>query len=339
MTAFVVVRRNGAEESRHRIHAAVTDGRGHLLHGLGDPDRVTYFRSAAKPFQALPLVEDGVAEAFGLEAGHLAVACGSHSGAAEHVAQVRDFLHRAKSHEEELECGAESPLDPEAARELSASGRKPGRIHHNCSGKHAGMIALARHRGWPVQGYRLQGHPVQVRMQREVARWASVEDTALVLGTDGCGVTTFGLPLQAMARAFGALGRAIREGETGPIALARAMIERPEQVAGRDRLCTLLLEAGKGKILAKVGAEGVYCAAVPDRNVAVALKVEDGSRRAAEPALVRILDLLEVLPSSTGRELQGFRRPAVRNSRQEEVGEIDATFVLEAGEPPEGEAG
>ncbi|RMH15275.1 MAG: asparaginase, partial [Gemmatimonadetes bacterium] len=175
----VFVTRGGRTESCHAVHAVVTDAEGRLVEAWGDPHTPTFFRSAAKPFQALPLVEDGVAAALELGPEHLALACGSHSGEPGHVAVARDLLRRAGADEEALECGPHPPFHEPSAKALCASGLEPRPVHNNCSGKHAGMIALARHHGWPVAGYRLAEHRVQARMRDEVARWTGLAPHAL----------------------------------------------------------------------------------------------------------------------------------------------------------------
>ncbi len=310
-------------ESRHRIHLAVTDSRGRLVFSAGDPALVTFFRSAAKPFQLLPLVDSGAVEALGLTPLHLAVAAGSHSAEARHLETVQDFLRRAGCTEADLECGPHEPMDPAAARALSRRETAPAPIHNNCSGKHAAMLTLARHRGWPLAGYRRPDHPVQEAMLQEVARWTGRSPNSIRLGGDGCGVVTFALPLQAMAQAYSALGRAAHRGEGAARQVVGAMMDEPFQVAGTGRLCTLLMETAPGKVFVKVGAEGVYGAGIPSEGLGIVLKVEDGGRRAAEPALLRVLEHLGVPGLGHSPLLQPFRAPVVRDTLGDEVGRLE----------------
>lgn len=327
MGARVLVERGVLPESSHRVHVAVVTAAGSLVARCGDPDHATVLRSAAKPFQALPLVEDGVVEALGLTSAELAVACASHNGEPEHLREVASLLAKAGCSAEDLECGPHPPMDAVAARALESAGREAGRIHNNCSGKHAGMLALCRYHGWPLEGYRRDGHPVQDRMLEEVSRWTHVPRDAIGRGVDGCGVVCFSVPLRSAARGIAAFARAGAEG--GPAGeVVRAMTEHPFLVAGTGRLCTELMQATGGRIVAKVGAEGVYVAATVDAGLGIALKVEDGSRRALDPALVAVLKELGLLDS---REVDGLGRldVPVLNTLGEAVGAIRAVVELE----------
>jgi L-asparaginase II len=329
MSGSIVLRRGGLVESRHRVHVAVTGPEGELLAWAGDPELVTHFRSAAKPFQALPLVEDGVVEAFGLTDEELALTCGSHGGEEAHVAGARRILEKAGVPEAALELGPHPPMNADAARTLSREGREPLPVHNNCSGKHAGMLALARHHGWPLEGYRLPDHPVQRRMLREIARWTGVPEGEIRPGVDGCGVVCFGVPLRAMARGWAAFAAAAAGGDEGPGAVARAMTAHPFQVAGTGRLCTRVMEATRGTVLAKVGAEGVYGAASRDGRLGIALKVEDGARRASEVALIRVLALLELLDEGAMEALEADRGVApVPNTLGEAAAPLEAELEL-----------
>jgi L-asparaginase II len=288
---LVEVTRGGTVESRHRVHAAaVRDGE--LVAAAGEAHLVTFMRSAAKPLQALPLVR-AVAD---LPPDEIAIACASHLARPDQLAPVAALLARAHaSAERDLECGP--------------AGDPPKRINHNCSGKHAGMLALCHARGWERAGYRLTGHPAQEAMLEELAGAAEVDAEAIPTAVDGCGVVTFALPLERMAYAFSRLAE--REGAAR---LTAAMRARPELIRGEGSADTDLMRALDGWV-AKGGAEGLLCAAGPD-GTGVALKSEDGSARPLKPALAALLARL-------GLELEeSFRRVPVHNSRGEVVGEI-----------------
>jgi L-asparaginase II len=320
MIPAVVLLRGGMEESRHRVHLAVTDAQGHLLHSAGDPERWIFLRSAAKPFQALPLVTEGlVGGTGGVTREELALCCGSHSGEVAHLQGVRNMLDRAGLTEAALECGPHLPMARIEAERLSRSGEVPAPIHNNCSGKHAGMLTLARGKGWNPKGYRLPGHPVQTRMREEVAGWSGIPVERIRLGVDGCGVPCFGLPLRAAARAFAALVAAEDRGETGPRTVVEAMVGHPFMVAGTDRLCTEIMMMAGDRVVVKLGAEGVYAAGLRREGVGVALKVEDGARRACEVALVSVLSALGVFAPEEGERLAPWIRQPVPNTRGEEV--------------------
>lgn len=309
-------------ESVHRVHVAVVDAAGRLRAYAGDPDRAVFARSTAKPFQALPLVSSGVAARLGVAEDELAVACGSHSGAPEHVAAVERLLRRAGLDESALECGSHDPWDGAARRALQAQGREPRPVHHNCSGKHAAMLALARGLGWPTEGYLRLDHPIHRRMWSEMARWAAMPEEAIGVAVDGCGVATFGLPLRQLAHAYARLGAAARQGEEAAAAIVGAMVRHPEMVAGRGRLCTELMRLTEGRLVAKLGAEGVYAVAVPGAELGVAWKVEDGALRAVDPAVVATLEQLELLTESELGALQAHAVPEIRTTRGERAGEL-----------------
>lgn len=289
---------------------------------VGDPGLVAYLRSCAKPLQALPLVEEGVGERFGFTDEDLAVCCASHSGEPEHLERVRSILSRIDAGEEALECGIRPPLRAESAQAVLRGGGRFGRLHNNCSGKHAGMLALARHKGWPTQGYSEADHPVQRRMAAEMARWAGVGDEEMVTATDGCGVVTFALTLERMARMFAGVAAAAADGAVGPARIVRAMTGHPFLVAGTGRLDTEVMGVAGDRLFVKSGAEGMICAGLPSRGLGIALKVEDGSDRAAGPAFLTLLRELDVLDPGEVDGLLDGPRTLVTDTRDRPVGRL-----------------
>ncbi len=333
MTASVDVLRGSIVESRHQVSAAVTDASGALVAHAGDPDLVTFWRSAAKFFQAIPLVADGAAAALGITDDELGLACASHNGEPRHVEIAAALLAKAGCGPDDLACGPHTSLAEPVARAMAERGEQPTRLHSNCSGKHAGMLALARHHGWPTQDYTEIGHPVQQRCLEEVARWTGAPERSIGLAVDGCGVTCFALPLRAMALAYARLG-ARRIGGQGSEAreaaadrLVRAVTADPFLIAGQARLCTDLVAASGGRVVAKVGAEGVYSAALPEMGLGVTVKVEDGDFRSSGPALLAVLDQLAPGVAPVSDE---WRTPAVRNTRGMVVGRMEAHISLRA---------
>ena len=280
----VVVRRGGVEEARHHVHAVAVEG-STVVAAAGDASLVTFFRSSAKPLQALPVVRARP----DLDEAEIAIACASHLARPEQLSPVRSLLAKAPASEEELECGAE-----------------PTPLEHNCSGKHAAMLALCRAKSWPSEGYRSPAHPVQQAMLGEVAAAAEVEPSSIPTGVDGCGVVTFALPLERMAFAFSRL-----EGLEGGDRVARAMRVHPDLIRGPSAADTVLMRALPGWI-AKGGAEGLLCAASPD-GLGLAVKVEDGATRAVRSASAAFLARLGVDGLATSVPLT--------NSRGEVVGE------------------
>ena len=272
--------RNGRRESSHHVSAAVVSANGSLVASWGDPHLVTFMRSAAKPFQALPLLQGGAAERFNVSSQELALVCASHNSEREQVDLVREFLRRIDCVDSDLACGPHRSLGrtlsvPPVERDLLCD---PSPVASNCSGKHAGMLALARHHQWDKDGYEKSAHPVQQRLKNEVARWAMMDVSDIGEGVDGCTVLTLALPLSKMAHAMARLVTSRGENER---AIVSSMMGHPELVAGRGRLCTALMRAYPGNVLAKVGAAGVYAAAICERGLGVCLKVEDGHSGAA----------------------------------------------------------
>jgi L-asparaginase II len=286
----VAVRRGEIAESVHRVHAvAVQDGV--IIAEAGDPGLTASLRSSAKPIQALLLARARET----LDAQDLAIAAASHYGTPMHVAAVRALLRKTGGNEEELDCGLQE-------------GRPPEPVYHNCSGKHAGMIAVCRERGWPVEGYRQAGHPLQQALHEEVAAAAELDRAEVETAIDGCGVVCFALPLERAARAFSRF-----EGLDGGGPIAAAMRVRPELVGGEGATDTELMRTLPGWI-AKAGAEGLMCAASSD-GVGMALKSADGSSRALRPALAAFAELL-------GVDLSRFDEVPMENSHGERVGRI-----------------
>jgi L-asparaginase II len=327
--AVVEVYRGDIIESRHRVHVAVVDSQGRLRAHAGDPRLAAFARSAIKPMQTVPLVSDGVAERFEFDDVEIAICCASHNGELRHTQTVQGMMRKVGVSEGALACGPHVPMGKQAAHDLADRGMKPTRVHNNCSGKHVGMLALAQMRGWPLAGYHQQGHPVQSRMQQELANWTEMDADDLVTAVDGCGVVTFGLPIGRLALAFAKFAGAARAGDGPAATVVKAMTKNPEYVAGTARLCTELMRVSDGRVFAKVGAEGVYCAGVPGAELGIALKVEDGAIRAAEPALIATLKALAILSDDEVADLAAFAEPDVTNTRDERVGGLRARIKLE----------
>jgi L-asparaginase II len=318
----VVAMRGDIVESRHRVHAAVMDARGVLRGAAGDPTLFTICRSCAKPLQVMSFIESGHFDEVGWGDDELAIACASHGGEPEHVALVQAMLDSVGLEEGDLVCGPHDPLTRRGARALQQEGEPPTRLHNNCSGKHASMLAYTTSAGWPTLGYESPCHPVQQGALEQVARWSGVPAQRIGQTVDGCGVVAFALPLQAMALAFARLGAAARRGEDVPARVVHAMMTRPFLVGGTDRFDTVLMEETHGALLSKVGAEGVHTVAIPDAGLAIAVKVEDGASRAQHPAVLRLLQHLGALPEVLPARLASFLETPIINTRGVQVGVV-----------------
>ena len=256
---------------------------------MGDAESYIYARSSAKPFQAIPLVLSGTADALGLTDEELAVACASHNAEEAHLSAVRSILEKAGLSEKDLQNGAHPPLYAPAAAELARSGEEPGVIHGNCSGKHAGMLALCVQEGWEKGSYRDPDHPLQQWILEIVARFCALKRDEIMLGGDGCGVPAFGMPLKNLATGFARLATGERLPEDLAVAaerVRRAMREHPFMVAGTERLDTAVM--GGTDLVSKIGAEAVFCTGSPE-GWGLALKISDGASRALRPATLAVL--------------------------------------------------
>lgn len=307
-------------ESFHRGAVAIAAADGSTVAALGDVDRAIYPRSAIKAFQALPLVESGAAEAFGLDDAELAVACASHSGEPRHLKAVRSLLAKAGGEEAMLACGAHWPRSQETMHALIAAQERPRAIHNNCSGKHAGMIALALHLGADPAGYERPDHAVQRQIRETVEALTGAELRDDRCAVDGCSVPTWGLGLRAVAGGFArfATGEGLSPARAEACRrIMQACFAAPAMVAGQARLCTDVMRRLPGRAFVKIGAEGVYCAAFPERGLGLALKIDDGGRRAAEAALAHLITAILPDAGETMAEIWDNRRT---NWRGREVG-------------------
>ncbi|GMQ90058.1 MAG: asparaginase [Gammaproteobacteria bacterium] len=324
---MVEVSRGGMVESLHCGAAAVVDASTRVIAAWGDIDRLVYARSAIKPLQTLALIESGAAERFDLGDDEIALACASHNGEPKHVDTVTRWLERVGLGAQDLECGPQLPLSDDATAELLRAGGVASAIHNNCSGKHAGFLTTARHLGEPTRGYSRADHPVQKRLRRMLEDMSGVSLAHAPAGVDGCGIPVLGLSLRATASAMARLAcPASLAGARAAAAerVLRAMIAAPFMVSGSGRFCTQVMCHTGTAAVVKVGAEGVFTAALPGKGLGVALKIDDGARRAAEVAIGALLAYLGVLSDSARAALATHLTPCIRNRRGAVVGGLSA---------------
>jgi L-asparaginase II len=301
-------------EAVHRGAVAVVEGT-RLVFARGDVEGSFFLRSCAKPFQAASVVECGDADAFGLTPPELAVMAASHGGEAHQRRAALSILRKAGVLPSALRCGAHPPYSAQALRALHRSGGAPTALHNNCSGKHAGMLAAARHLRAPMGAYLDPRHAVQRLNRLTLARFAGVLERSVVVAVDGCGAPTFALPLRVLARAAASL--VAGEGAAGRI--IEAVTGHPE-MAGRP--CCDLMRAAPRKILAKAGAEGMYVCGLPGKAIGIAVKFDDGSLRAVVHVVVAIIRRLGLLDRGDRERLRRSAEPLIRNHSGQEVGEI-----------------
>ena len=316
------------------------DGEGRPVASLGEPETVTYLRSSAKPFQAIPLVTSGAADHFGLTEAELAIACGSHSGEDLHARVVAGMLEKIGLDESFLKCGVHDPFDRATAERLRRDGESPGLLRNNCSVKHTGMLALSRHLGASPESYDDPAGHVQQAILRAVAQFSGVHEAEIAVGTDGCGVPVFGVSVSTMALMYARLVAPpsdFDEEMRGACArLTAAMTAYPELVGGTvERFDTEVIRAGRGLFISKIGAEGVYTAGVLPcemwpKGLGLAFKIEDGEdRRARSTIAIEALSQLNVLDEDAQKTLSPYASFPVLNHRGEIVGKIGAAFSLE----------
>ena len=342
---LVIVKRGAITESRHRGHIAIVEPDGTIIAAAGAPENVTFLRSSAKPFQALPMLVSGAADRFGFTDREVAIACGSHNGEPIHTELVLSMLGKLGLGPEALQCGAQEPYGAEAAEALRARGEKPNDLHNNCSGKHAGMLALALHLGAPIDTYIKAENPVQLAIADVISQFSGVAVTDMAVAIDGCAAPIFGITIKAMALAYARLISPPADLDQKTRAacdrIVRVMGEYPELIGGTsNRLDTELMRAAPHRLISKVGAEGVYTAGIrPCREwpngLGLALKIEDGDDKRARPTVViESLRQLGVLRDESLEAVAKYAFFPVVNWRGDVVGEIAAQFELKA---PSGE--
>ncbi len=330
---LVEVLRGDIVESRHRGAVAVLDADGAVVTAIGDIECPVFPRSAVKAIQALPLVESGAADACGFGDRELALACASHSGEPEHAALAAAMLARAGLDGEALECGAHWPLGEAATIELARAGKTPTVLHNNCSGKHAGFLCACCHMELERQGYVGAEHPYQMMIRDAMEAVTGAAHGPDNRAIDGCSIPTYAVPLRALALGFARMATGHGFGPVRASAARRlfgACMAEPFYVAGTDRADTKIMRTGGGRVFVKTGAEGVYCAALPELGLGVALKCDDGATRASEAMVARVLaNLLSRHAPDISAAVGAFAGSAVLSRIGVSVGAVRSTRVLE----------
>lgn len=320
----VEVLRGSVVESQHQVMVVVVDERAVPALYWGNPEYLTYPRSAIKMLQALPLVESGAAEAFGFEDRHLCLACSSHRGEKNHILAATEIMKKVGIHESQLVCGAHAPAHEATAHEMIRRGLSPSPVMNNCSGKHSGIIATCLHLKENPEGYERYTHPAQVRLRKLLSEVTHFNHEKAHWGVDGCGIPTYALPLQNMAIGMQSLVNA-KEGETRRRAAQRileAVRREPFYLSGTASFATDVIQQTQGRCLIKNGAEGVFCGVIPEKSWAFAVKAEDGAARAAQAATAFLLQKLGVFSEENIHALKDYLEPKVKNWKEAEVGHL-----------------
>jgi L-asparaginase II len=328
---LVEILRGPMVESRHRGAVCIIDADGGTVLSIGDVERRVYPRSAVKAIQVLPLVESGFADRFGLSDAEIALACASHSGEPEHVATAEAMLAKVGQDRSCLECGAHWPLGEGASRALAASGATPTDLHNNCSGKHAGFVCLACGLGEDPKGYVKPEHRVQQVVRAALEDLTGASHTDEVRGIDGCSIPTYAIPLPALAFAFAKFGTGVgisRGCAAAAKRIRQAVARHPFMVAGTGRFDTRLMSALGERAFVKGGAEGVWCAALPELGYGIALKADDGMARAAEVMMATLILRFLDLKNGERAAVEALARPVLKNWKGIDVGALRATEAL-----------
>ena len=334
-TLMAEITRGDLVESNHLGNAVVVGGNTDMVAWAGDPHERLFFRSSAKPFQAVPLVASGAADAYGFTTEELALASASHNATEPHQALVASMLTKAGLREDDLQCGIALPLDEEEKARVTLGLVQPSLIQCECSGKHAGMLATCRHQGWPIGSYLEPDHPLQQEIRAIVAAACGVPADSFDVAVDGCSLPTLGAPLRAFATAYavfadpdGARWDSTLSYRAALHRLRGAFIRHPELVSGDGEIDTTIMRVTRGAVVAKLGAEGLLCMAIPDRGLGIAISDSSGSERGLGPGAVAVLGALELVDGDALATLKQELCPAVQSFAGQPVGETRPVLTL-----------
>ena len=322
--------RAGHIENIHRGDFVVVNCDGKIIDSIGNAHLPMFWRSAAKPFQALAFVKNGGLDTYNISEEELAILVSSHSGEKNHVALVKGILNKLGLTEDDLECGVMRPLNGKAFKELIKAGEPVTQIHNQCSGKHAQIMALSIMLGVKVKGYSLPEHEAEKIIFKHVAMASKMPEDKLEIGIDGCGVPVFYLPIYNMALAYARLSTPAKgdwnEYETAATKIRNAMSKYPQVISGTGRIDCAISEVSNGRIIGKMGSDAVYCIAVKDENMGITFKIEDGDYAAVTPMVIAILKHLNLLTKDEAAELDKQFPPILKNHRGDIIGTIEAVF-------------
>jgi L-asparaginase II len=331
---LVEVTRSGLVESRHYGHIAVVNIDGELLYYAGDPYIMTYTRSSAKPIQTLEVILSGTAGRFGFTQDEIAIMCASHYGEPYHRRTVQSIMDKIGLDKDKLKCGIIPPLDSDVALKIAYDGVQFDQLHHDCSGKHAGMLAVCVHKGYDIDGYKKLEHPLQQAIKAHINHVYDIDDEKMLIGVDGCDVPLFGMPLYNMALGFARYTTPERlnpEYRKPARLIFDAMNAYPEMIAGTDGFCTELISHTHGKLIGKLGAEGIYCIGLKDKGIGIALMIEDGDIvRPISTTAIKILEDLNLIDDDEAKALYKYKVRDNINTVGRVVGEVRGVFKLKS---------
>jgi L-asparaginase II len=332
MKTLAAVTRNRYVESIHQGYIHVTDSEGRVLYQAGETKTSIFFRSAAKPFQVMPFIQSGGARAMNFSLKEIAAACASHTGETMHQETVSGILDRLDLKETDLHCGTMRPLNAEEKKRLLMKGEEPSPLHTSCSGKHAAMLAYAKYSGFDIKSYEDLSHPIQQEILKTIAEFTDQDTGSMPTGTDGCGLPIYMLPIEKIALAYARLTAYANDAKslwhTTCRTIFDAMTQYPEMIEGTGEFDTELMQATKGKLICKVGAEAVYCIGIRKGNIGICIKIADGNERAVYPVAIQLLLELNFIEKSEYEALKHWHTPELMNNLKEHIGNIYPVFQM-----------
>lgn len=332
MQPLVVLTRSHLIESIHKGYISVVNADNQVIYSTDKKNIKVYMRSAGKPIQAVALAASGALEDFDILPQELAIICSSHSGEDFHREAVNSILHKIGLDEKHLQCGVANPYNQDMLQDIIKKGERPSPLFNCCSGKHAGMLALCRFHGYPIENYTELEHPLQQLILQTIAELAQIDKADITVGVDGCGVPTFALPISRVAYLYALLAQGHSSG-SHPYGdalekIKQAMKSNPRMINGDKEFCTDLITHSKGRALGKVGAEGVYCIAVPEQKLGICIKISDGNERAVYPVATHLLQQLHILDEDGLDKLKLWVQPPLKNHKGVLVGHTIPVFDL-----------
>ncbi len=331
MPQLAVRTRSGRVESLHDGYICVTNSDKNIIYSIGNPNIGIYLRSSGKPLYAVALVDSGAIEKFDISLKEFAITCSSHDGTAYHRRIILSLLDKIGLSEKALDCGHKNPENQKVSDALIMLCKRPTPIFSNCSGKHSGFLALCQYYKYPVEGYVNSWHPVNQLIKKTMAELLECDIDDVVSGTDGCTLPTYFLTLQQAAWLYARLGHGQGSGyKYGDCFefIKKAMVTYPKVIRGSGTFCTDLLNYSEGRAIGKIGAEGVYCIAIPEKKLGVCIKMSDGHPWSSYPVAVRVLEEFEILDRKTVKKLEKWALPPVKDDKGNDVGYIHPTFSL-----------
>jgi len=331
MPQLAVRTRSGRVESLHDGFICVTDSDNNIIYSIGDPDARIFLRSSGKPIYAVAYVNSGLIEKYNISLKELAIMCSSHEGQAFHRRIILSILKKIGLSEKDLDCGHKYPENQKVHDTLVMLCKRPDPIFSNCSGKHAAFLALCRFYNYPVINYTNPDHPVHNLIRKTMAELLECDENEVIAGKDGCSLPTYFLTLQQAAWLYARLGLGYegkRKYKDCFGLIKKAMTEYPHVIRGNNTFCTDLINYSNGRVIGKIGAEGIYCMSIPEKRLGVCIKISDGHPWSSYPVAVKVLEELEVLDAATVRKLEKWSLPAVKDDKGNTLGYIHPTFSL-----------